>query len=135
MNVPSFEIIKKQRNNPVNFVDIKDFELQENGQVDAGEILSNTHFTLYAFDFEKGQAIFVETASPDKLSQAPFYYQAQYENAIRVVTIPFETMIQLAQSITVDDNKLIFIHSMGRSGSTLASQIFAKPSLHPYSRF
>jgi hypothetical protein len=35
-------------------------------------------------------------------------------------------MIQLAQSVTVDDNKLIFIHSMGRSGSTLASQIFAQ---------
>jgi hypothetical protein len=35
-------------------------------------------------------------------------------------------MIQLAQSVTVADDKLIFIHSMGRSGSTLASQIFAQ---------
>jgi hypothetical protein len=37
-------------------------------------------------------------------------------------------MIQLAQSLTVDDSKLIFIHSMGRSGSTLASQLFARIS-------
>ena len=126
MIATSFEIIKKQRTNPVNFVDIRDFELQESGQIDIGEILSNANITLYAFDFENGRAVFVETASPDELSQAPFYYQAQYDNAIRVITIPFEAMIQLAQSVTVDDNKLIFIHSMGRSGSTLASQIFAK---------
>jgi len=126
MIATSFEILKKQRTNPIDFVDIKDFELQESGQFEVGEILSNARITLYAFDFENGRAVFVETASPDELSQAPFYYQAQYENAIRVVTISFETMIQLAQSVTVDDGKLIFIHSMGRSGSTLASQIFAK---------
>lgn len=126
MTATNFAIVKKQRTNPINFADIRDFELQESGHIDVGEILSNTHITLYAFDFENGRAVFVETASPGELSQAPFYYQAQYENAIRVVTIPFEAMIQLAQSVTVDDNKLIFIHSMGRSGSTLASQIFAK---------
>ena len=126
MNATSFEIIKRQRTNPVNFVDIKDFELRENGQIDAVEILTNERINLYALDFKGGQAVFVETSSPDELSQAPFYYQAQYENAVRVVTLPFETMIQLAQSVTVDDSKLVFIHSTGRSGSTLASQLFAK---------
>jgi len=128
MIATNFEIIKKQRANPVNFVDIKDFELRENGQIDAVEILTNERINLYAFDFKGGQAVFVETASPDELSQAPFYYQAQYENAVRVITLPIPAMIGLAQSITVDDSKFIFIHSMGRSGSTLASQLFAKIS-------
>ena len=63
---------------------------------------------------------------PTVLSQAPFYYQAQYENAVQVITMPFETMIQLSQSITIDDNKLVLIHSTGRAGSTLASRIFAQ---------
>ena len=63
---------------------------------------------------------------PTVLSQAPFYYQAQYENAVHVITLPFEMLIQLAQSITIDDNRLVFIHSTGRSGSTLASRIFAQ---------
>ncbi len=126
MIATNFEITNKRRPDPVGISDIKDFELRESGQIDATEILANEHITLYSLDFERGQAVFVETASPTVLSQAPFYYQAQYEKAVRVITLPFETMIQLAQSITINDNKLIFIHSMGRSGSTLASQIFAQ---------
>jgi hypothetical protein len=121
-----FEIIGKRRASPVGLVDIKDFELQESGQISAEDILSNAHITLYALDFENSQAVFVETSPEADLAQAPFYYQTQYENALCVITISFETMIQLAQSVTVDDRKLIFIHSMGRSGSTLASKIFAQ---------
>jgi hypothetical protein len=32
----------------------------------------------------------------------------------------------MAKSVTIDDNRLIFIYSVGRCGSTLASQIFAQ---------
>jgi len=126
MIATSFEIIGKRRANPVGLVDIKDFELRASGQMSAEDILSNAHITLYALDLENSQAVFVETSPESDLSQAPFYYQAQYENALCVITIPFETMIQLAQSVTVDDRKLIFVHSMGRCGSTLASKIFAQ---------
>jgi hypothetical protein len=126
MIATSFEIIAKRRLHPVGLVDIKDFELQASEQISAEDILSNAYITLYALDFENGQAVFVETSPDADLSQAPFYYQAQYENALRVITLSFETMIQLAQSVTVNDSKLIFIHSMGRSGSTLASKIFAQ---------
>src|SRR5262245_32119432 len=114
MIATSFEIIAKRRPHPVGLVDIKDFELQASGQINAEEILSNTHITLYALDFENGQAVFVETSPEADLSQVPFYYQAQYENALRAITLSFETMIQLAQSVTVDDSKLILIHSTGR---------------------
>lgn len=126
MNATSFEIIQKRRPNPVGLVDIQDYELQESGQIDAPEILANDNITLYALDLEKGQAVFVDSASPTELSQAPFYYQAQYERAVRVITLPFETMIELAQSVALDDRKLIFIESMGRCGSTLASKLFAQ---------
>ena len=128
MLATNFEIIAKRRPDPVSLVDVKDFELRENGQIDAQEILTNDHITLYAFDLENGQAMFVEAASPAELSQAPFYYQAQYESTVRVITISFETMIQLAQSVTLDDGRLIFIHSMGRCGSTLAGKILAQVS-------
>jgi len=121
-----FEIIAKKRPDPLGLVDSKDFELRENGQINAEDVLSNRHITLYALDFERGQAVFVETPPEADLSHAPFYYVAQYENALRVVTLSFETMIQLAQSVPMDNSRLIFIHSMGRSGSTLASKIFAQ---------
>ena len=126
MIATTFEITAKRRPNPLGMVDSKDFELRESGQMSAEEILSNPYITLYALDFEKGQAVFVETPPEADLSQAPFYYVAQYEQALCVIKLSFETMIQLAQSVTVDDRNLIFIHSMGRSGSTLASKIFAQ---------
>jgi len=126
MLATNFELINKRRIDPVTLVDIKDFEVRENGQIDAKEILENDRITLYAFDFENGQAMFVEAASPEELSQAPFYYQAQYESTVRVLTLSFESMIQLAQSVTWDDSRIIFIHSMGRCGSTLAGKIFAQ---------
>ena len=60
------------------------------------------------------------------LSHASFYFGTQFEKAERVLTIPFETMVQLAQSVSMDESRLISIYSVGRCGSTLASQIFAQ---------
>jgi hypothetical protein len=88
--------------------------------------LENSHITLYGLDFENKRAAFVETPADVNLSQAPFYFNTQFEKAKRVLTIPFETMIQLAKSGTIDDSRLILIYSVGRCGSTLASQIFAQ---------
>jgi hypothetical protein len=126
MFATEFEIVSKRRPSPVDLADIKDFELRECGQIEASEILTNECISLYAFDLQGGQAVFVETAPPAELSQAPFYYQAQYENTRRVFTLPFDVMIGLAQAVTPDDSKLIFIQSMGRCGSTLASKLFAQ---------
>jgi len=126
MLAANFEIINKRRSDPVGLTDIKDFELRQDGEIDAQEILINPRISLYALDFENSQAVFVEAGSPAELAQAPFYYQAQYEGAVRVITLSLESVIQLAQSVQVEDGKLIFIHSTGRSGSTLASKIFAQ---------
>jgi hypothetical protein len=126
MQAQSFVIADKRRKNPIGLADIKDFDLREDGHVAAETILENPHITLYALDLDNGQAVFVETPPNVNLSQAPFYYIAQYEHAVRVLTVSFATMIQLAQSIIVDDKRLILVHSVGRAGSTLASQIFAQ---------
>jgi hypothetical protein len=81
---------------------------------------------LYSLDFENRQAVFVETPADVNLSHAPFYFITQYEKAKRLWIISFETMYQLAESVPVDDSRLVFIYSVGRCGSTLASQIFAQ---------
>jgi len=94
--------------------------------VDAGEILTNERISLYAFDFDTSRVVFVETASPSELSMAPFFYQAQYENAVRILTLPFDVMIGLAQSVALPDTQLLFIHSTGRCGSTLAGGLLAQ---------
>jgi hypothetical protein len=104
----------------------KDFLLGEIGQLPVEKILEDPHITLYGLDFENRWAVFVETPADIDLSQASFYFNTQFEKANRVLTIPFETMIQMAKSVTTDDNHLILIYSVGRCGSTLASKIFAQ---------
>jgi hypothetical protein len=126
MMATAFEIVDRPRDASFRLGDIRNFRLREIGQLPAERILENPHITLYGLDFENKQAVFVETPADVDLSQAPFYFITQFERAKRVFTIPFETMIQLAKSATIDDNRLIFIYSVGRCGSTLASQIFAQ---------
>jgi hypothetical protein len=125
MVATTFEILDRPHHAPFRRPDIRNFRVREIGQLPVGKILENPHTTLYSLDFENKRAVFVETPDVD-LSLAPFYFDTQFEKAKRILTIPFETMIQLAKSVTIDDNRLIFIYSVGRCGSTLASQIFAK---------
>ena len=102
------------------------FHLRETGQVPAERILASPYVSLYGLDVENRQAVFVETPADVDLSQAPFYPTTQFEKAERVLTVSFDTMLQLALSVPVDDTRLISIYSTGRCGSTLASQVFAQ---------
>ncbi len=122
------EIIGRLHDGPVRRANLSYFRLREHGhaQQEADVILSNPGITLYSLDFENKQAVFVETPADVDLSQAAFYLTTQYEKAERVWTISFETMLQLAASVALDDSRLVSIYSVGRCGSTLASQVFAQ---------
>jgi hypothetical protein len=128
MMATTFEILDRPHHAPFRGPDLRNFQLGEIGQLPAGEILENPHITLYGLDFENRQAVFVETTSDVNLSHAPFYSITQFEKAERIWTVSFEAMLQLAQSVPVDDKRLVLIYSVGRCGSTLASQIFAQLS-------
>jgi hypothetical protein len=122
----TFEIVGKPTETPLGVANIGYFQLRESGQLPAEKILENPNFTLYSLDFENRQTVFVETPEDVDLSQSAFYFMTQFEKAKQVLTIPFETMLQLAKQVSIDEKRLVFIHSVGRCGSTLASQIFAQ---------
>ena len=126
MPVTCFNIVSKRRASPLAFASVNDFNLQKSGNIPPRIILENPYITLYSLDFPNNQAIFVETPESINLSVAPFLYDAQYEHAIRVFAVPFGVMVKLAKSIQLNPAKLIFLHSVGRAGSTLASQICSK---------
>jgi hypothetical protein len=126
MMATAFEVVDRPGRAPFRPADMRDFLLREIGQLPAGKILGNPHITLYSLDLENRRAVFVETPADVNLSQAPFYFVTQFEKAQRVLAMSLETMLQLAQSVDVDDNRLISIYSVGRCGSTLASQVFAQ---------
>ncbi|MCG9890181.1 MAG: hypothetical protein MH252_03780 [Thermosynechococcaceae cyanobacterium MS004] len=126
MSVNIYEITKKQRQSKIGLASIEDFELGNSNHENIQIILENPNISLYCLDFNQNIAVFVETPPVVNFSQASFFYATQFEKAIRVLTLPFEEMIRLAQAVNFEDKNLILIHSVGRAGSTLASQIFAQ---------
>ena len=91
MNATVFEIVGKVRQSMYDFTHLSDFALADVGEIGTGALLANRHVTLYSLDFDTETAVFVETAAEVDLSQAPFMFVVQYEQAIRVFTVPFET--------------------------------------------
>ncbi|MFK7804358.1 MAG: sulfotransferase [Anaerolineae bacterium] len=126
LEASTHKIVNRLRQSPFAIPHLTDFGLQETGSVPASEILGNEHITLYSLDFDTGIAVFVETPADLDLSQSPFMFIPQYDEAMRVLTVSFEMLLTLADEVSVEDNRLVFIHSTGRCGSTLASQIFAQ---------
>lgn len=116
--------IQKKNRTPANTIaKLEDFDYLEGDEIDAKIILDNLNISLYCLDLQNQQAIFVETSEEIDIYEPPFLYHAQYENAQRLFTVPFDELTQLAQSIDPIDN-LILIYSVGRCGSTLLSKVF-----------
>lgn len=103
-----------------------DFRVSDGGPIDPQIVLRDPNVSLYCLDFEKECALFVDTPDGADLLKAPFLYTAQYEAATRLIQIPFKTLHQLADEVVIDSSSLIFVHSVGRCGSTLVSRAFGE---------
>jgi hypothetical protein len=119
MNANLLEITARKRRDPFAIADPADFEFSEGPSIDPQIVPTNPLISLYCLDHANRRALFVETAPGVDLSQAPFLYQTQYENAIRLIAVSYETLHKLARGILLDDKKLILVYSAGRTGSTL----------------
>ncbi|HSH78164.1 MAG TPA: hypothetical protein VLA19_06495 [Herpetosiphonaceae bacterium] len=87
MGAQRLSIEAKRRENPIALVRLDDFEYREGGNVDPKIVVGQPTVSLYCLDHDSRRAIFVETPPDVDLSQAPFYYQAQYEAAILILPI------------------------------------------------
>ncbi len=112
-------IKERKRQDPFAVAGPSDFEFEVGEVIDSQMIVTNPRITLYCLDHSNQRALFVETAPGVNLSQAPFFYQAQYENVVNLYGVSYDTLHQLADGIALDDQKLILVYSTGRSGSTL----------------
>lgn len=119
MSAHILQITARKRQDPTALVDPTDFEFSRGPEIDPQIVITDPLLSLYCLDHANRRALFVEIAGGVDITQAPFYYQAQYENAVRLIGVPYETLHQLASQVSVDPACLIFIYSVGRSGSTL----------------
>lgn len=100
------------------------FELDAGQPFDANLLLTDATISLYCLDIPHRLAVFVKLPPDLHLEDAPFYYEMQHNNATAVITLDFADFYILAEAIDFDQKKLIFIHTIGRSGSTLLSRAF-----------
>ena len=112
-------INERKRPDPFLPADPNDFGFEIGESIDPQIIVTNPRITLYCLDHANQQALFVENAPGVDLSQAPFFYHAQYENTINLYGVSYDTLHELAKGITLVSQRLIFVYSTGRSGSTL----------------
>lgn len=97
----------------------QNFVLRDGEDVPAEAVLA-PDVSLYCLDDDNRQALFVETSPGVDLAAAPFYYLEQYEQARRLLAVPYETLHRLADG--AGDADLILVYSVGRCGSTLVSR-------------
>ena len=127
MNARTLVIEEKLRDAGVGrTVRPSDFRLRDNGAIDPRIVLQNPNLTLYCLDFESREALFLETPPDCDLTRVPFLYAAQYESALRAVSVPFTLLDRLAEEVVIDPARLILIYSIGRCGSTLVSRAYAE---------
>jgi hypothetical protein len=126
MQASVFEIKRKIKTCELSMVTLDDFTLQPRGMVHAGIIIERPQISLYCLDDERRQAVFVETPPEADLARHPFYYQAQYEHAERVLVVSYAVLSQLAAQIEDRVLNLILIYSVGRCGSTLISRVLGR---------
>mmetsp|Transcript_7254 Transcript_7254/g.13763 ORF Transcript_7254/g.13763 Transcript_7254/m.13763 type:complete len:431 (+) Transcript_7254:30-1322(+) len=82
--------------------------------------------TLYSVNTT--EAIFVECPADIDLTQAhDFFYAAQFENAVRVITVPLKDFHQIADKIGAPkpNQRIVHLYSVGRCGSTLLQKMMA----------
>jgi hypothetical protein len=124
MRAQVFDVIARKKPSPFGISALNDFDLVEEGSADAQTILDNPNVLLYCLDPQSKQAVFVEVPDVSVILSAPFYYISQYEHATKILKISYETMERLANQVALDDQNLIFIYSLGRSGTTVTSAAF-----------
>lgn len=125
MTARLLNITHKTKQDPTTFVGLHDFEYTNGEEVSETAVLNDSTYTLYCYDAASEKAIFTKTPANVDLTAAPFFYQAQYEHATHLLAIPKADFIQLGYSAPNPSKPVIMIHSVGRCGSTLLSQLFS----------
>lgn len=124
MDAQVFDVISRNKMFPFDAPSVDDFELSPIGLIKSQTILENPAISLYCLEPDNQQAVFVVTPQVEQLLAAPFYYLGQYEDASEVIKVSYQTLEQLADQVTLDDQRMVLIYSMGRSGTTLVSSAF-----------
>lgn len=94
----------------------------EGTAVDPAIVIEHPGISLYCLDDAAQRAIFVDVQAGLDLTTAPFVFLTQYEQAQRLISVPYAAFRRLGHALPPIES-LIVIYSTGRSGSTLVSHL------------
>ena len=94
------------------YTSLADFTVTSAEAVSPSIVCANPSITLYCLDDAEQQAIFVELPPDVDLAKAVFIYKTQYEQAQRLVAVPYDTFRQLAQQLP-EVKRLVMIYMRG----------------------
>lgn len=100
----------------------KDFVLGGAKAVPNETIIDEPDWSLYSLDLEQGQGWFVELPPGTDLSGSVFAFRDQRRLARRLLQISLDDLIAVSRRIKPPE-KVIFVFSIGRCGSTLVSHV------------
>lgn len=117
------EIISKNHQGLGDHPSAQDFTVNEGEAADTRVAVEHPNLHLYCLDEASRQALFVDMPPDLDLTTVPFVHYTQSHQALRLLSIPYEAFLQLADELPKPE-LLIVIHNTARSGSTLLSRIF-----------
>ncbi|MBK1876884.1 hypothetical protein [Pelagicoccus mobilis] len=126
MKALRFEVRDRLKENELHLTELANFEWSESAEeVDAESLLLDPTVTLYCFDDDIEHAVFVGSEKRINPREEPFYFVAQYRSATHLYFLPIDSFRELAKRIEIEEERVSFVHSVGRCGSTLISKAFA----------
>jgi hypothetical protein len=119
-------IERRRKVHPAAAASPADFAVHQVGSLDRRQLVEDPTLSLYSLDPVERAALFVRTPPEIDLSRAPFLWHAQFTHATELVSVPFHELTELAQQVPSSLERVVFVHSTGRCGSTLASLALAE---------
>jgi hypothetical protein len=103
---------------------VSDFQYESGPAIDPATALLHPDFSLYCFDHARQRVLLLEMPPGSLLEREPFLYAAQRRYAIGAVTVSYAAFHRVADSLSLEDDRIVVIHSVGRCGSTLVTKAF-----------
>ena len=126
MKARTLHITERSRERVSMPLSLNDFTTTDGGEIDADFIINNSSVSLCCLDDANRRAIFAELPAGVDPAQAPFVYQAQFDHAQRLLAVRYDDLPALAQQVEPVCSRFVFIHNIGRCGSTLLHNAFSK---------
>lgn len=125
MTAQLYDVVTRQKAFEVDLARFTDFTLGVPQDVSEDMVISSPDWVLYCLDFALELAVFVELPRGTDLATAVFIHALQFRQARRVITMPLNAMIALADKAP-PLRELAIIFNTGRCGSTLTSRILGQ---------